>query len=88
MPAVIEVRGISKRYQLGSIGATRLRDDLDRAWKRLTGRAEKIDQSEFWALHDVSFELKRGESLGLVGANGAGKTTQLPLSRNCLSARG
>jgi len=71
---VIQLIGVSKKYRLGQIGYRTLREDVVNFFKRPNKKKEY-----FWALRGISFDLKRGESLGIVGDNGSGKSTILKI---------
>lgn len=68
---VISVRGISKCYEIYDKPIDRLKQTLWRGKRRY--------YREFWALRDISFEVRRGESIGIIGRNGSGKSTLLQI---------
>ena len=76
--SAIEVMGVSKCYQIYHTPADRLKQALFR-WRG------KRYYREFWAVRDVSFTLRKGESIGIIGRNGSGKSTLLQMIAGTLS---
>jgi len=66
-------------YQIYNQPQDRLKQTVYPRLQRLAGKAPKQYYREFWALNDVSFEIKKGETVGIIGWNGSGRSTLLQM---------
>ena len=75
----IRVSNLSKCYQIYDTPRDRLKQFVMPRIRRVAGTQQKQYFREFWALKDVSFEIKKGETVGIIGRNGSGKSTLLQM---------
>ncbi len=92
MAKAIQVENLSKQYRLGKIGTGALSHDINRWWHKVRGkedpylkigdvndRTKSGDSQYVWSLRDINFDIEQGDAVGIIGRNGAGKSTVLKI---------
>ena len=75
----IKVQSIGKCYQIYDHPEDRLKQSIYPKFQKLSGMQPKRYYREFWALNNISFEIRKGETVGIIGRNGSGKSTLLQM---------
>ncbi len=76
---VIKVNSLSKCYQIYDKPEDRLKQMVVPRLQRIVGMAPSRYGKDFWALKNVSFEVRHGQTVGIIGRNGSGKSTLLQM---------
>ncbi len=106
MSTVIKIENLYKEYRLGVIGHGTLYRDLQSWWAKLNGKEDpnsllggyignRKENNQILALNNINLEIKAGEVIGIIGANGAGKSSLLKIlsrvtapTKGCIKVRG
>ena len=84
----IRLSGVKKKYKLGQIGGATLSEELQSWWARVRGKEDpnvpigtdqRLIGQTFMALNGIDLTVYKGEALGIIGSNGAGKSTMLKM---------
>lgn len=76
---VVRVKNVSKCYEIYNSPRDRLKQFVAPRIRRFFGRSSIRYYREFWALKDISFDIRKGETVGIIGRNGSGKSTLLQI---------
>jgi lipopolysaccharide transport system ATP-binding protein len=75
----IRISNVSKRYEIYANPRDRLKQFVAPRLQHMAGRSPKQYFREFWALRNITVDVKKGETVGIIGRNGSGKTTLLQI---------